>query len=98
LLFGLYIGLLSGSYEIAFTISVDNHSSFRTATLGVNGLNYEDKVEEMHLVASDFIGNGSHKFVIPFTLSRFTRNIEFRVRTYDGTILTVEGLTLTRKR
>ena len=97
LLFGPYIGLLTGSYEIAFTISVDNHSSFRTATLGVNGLYPEDKIEEIHLAATDFIGNGSHKFVVPFTLSRFTRNIEFRVRTYDGSVLTVEGLTLTRK-
>jgi len=97
LLFGPYIGLLSGSYEIAFTISVESHNSTRTATLNVNGLYLEDKAEEIHLIASDFIGNGSHKFVIPFTLSRFTRDIEFRVRTYDGTILTVEGLTLTRK-
>jgi hypothetical protein len=96
LLFGPYMTLVGGVYEVVFTLSLAEFTQGNVAVLDVGMYRMGTPViAEFSIYADDFI-ESSQEFTISFDLSEFAFDVEFRIFTTEGTILTVESVVLSR--
>jgi len=97
LLFGPYMELQAGYYEVIFTIALTEYYQEHIATLDVSSANDDISfANELRIYNHDFLEGSTQRFTIPFSLAEDTSHIEFRAFVTNDTILAIESVTLSR--
>jgi len=98
LIFGPYLSLGPGQYEVVLTATLESYEHYQVAVFDV-GIHVGDARHHFRsyasMYASCFARASTQRFSIPFMLETNACNIEFRVFTTRGAVVTVESVVIT---
>lgn len=86
LVYGPYIGLVSGEYYISGELKLLDNINNLSEIAKIDVFSQEKEIANI-IVKKEEVKDNIFQFKIPFTINEDTNNVEFRIYTYDGVVL-----------